>query len=84
MLNLLTRIVTMETVWRQGGESYFLWGFYGKISPQIVCSFYGENMVSQITRQSPYLFYHKISIKSIALHTVSILSTHCLHILWQN
>ena len=32
--------------------------FYGdfmlKISPEIVCGLHGENMVNQITRQSPY------------------------------
>ena len=35
--------------------------------------FIGENLVNQITRQSSYWFCHKISIKSITQHTVSIL-----------
>ena len=49
-VNVMTRMVSMEIVWRQCGERYFLWRFYGKISLEIVLGFHGENMVNQITR----------------------------------
>ena len=61
----------METKWKV----ILSWRFYGKISLEIVWEFLGENMVHKITRQSPYLFYHTVSIKNITLHTVSIPST---------
>ena len=80
MVNVVTRMVCMEIEWRQGREWYFPWKFYGKISLEIFWDFHGENMVNQITRQSSYQFYHKIPIKGITLHTVSILSTQLLHI----
>ena len=51
MVNLITRIVSVETVWRQSREWYFLWRFYGKFNVDIVWGFNGENVVSQITRQ---------------------------------
>ena len=50
MVNLIARMVSMEIVWRQCEECYFLWRFYGKISLEIVLGFHGENMVNQITR----------------------------------
>ena len=55
-----------------------LWRFYGKINLEIVWGFHGQNMVDQITRQSPYQFYHKISIESITPHTVSV---HAVYII---
>ena len=36
MVNLIHRIVSMENVWRQYGEWYFLWTFYVKFSLEIV------------------------------------------------
>ena len=72
-MNLITRIVSIEIVWGQCEESYFLWRHFGEISPDIVRCFYGEIMVNQITRQSPYQFYRKISIKKYH-------SPHCLHL----
>ena len=36
MVNLITRMVRMEIVWRQYGECYFLWRFDGKISLEVV------------------------------------------------
>ena len=53
VVNLITRVVSMEIVWRQC-EEILLLKFYGKISQEIVWRFYGKNMVDQITRQSPY------------------------------
>ena len=50
MVNLITRMVSMEIVWRQCGECYFLWKFYSKISLEVVQSIHGENMVNLITR----------------------------------
>ena len=38
-------------------------------------AFMDKNMVNCINKQSPYYFYHKISIKSITLHTVFIEKT---------
>ena len=40
----------MEIVWR---VIHFM-KIYEKISPEIIWGFHGENMVNQITRQSPY------------------------------
>ena len=45
----------------------------GIISLEMVLGFHEEIMANQITRQSPYQFCHKISIKSTTLPTVSIL-----------
>ena len=67
MTNLITKMVSTEN------DTFY--GDYVKISLEIVWGFYMRNMVHQITRQSPYEFCHKISIKSITLHTVYILST---------
>ena len=44
MVNLITRMVSMEVIWR----------FYGKISLDIVWGFHAENMANKTTRQSPY------------------------------
>ena len=54
MVNLVTRMVSMETVWTQCGESYFQRRFYGKISLEIVYGFHAEDAVNQIIRQSLY------------------------------
>ena len=56
MTNLITGMVSIETVWRPYacGECYFLWRFYGRIGLQIVKSFHGENMANLISRQSSY------------------------------
>ena len=35
MVNLITRMVSMEIVWKQCGELYFSWRLYGKISMEI-------------------------------------------------
>ena len=43
-------MVSMEIVWRQCGEWYFLWRFYGKISLEIFWGFHGENVINLITR----------------------------------
>ena len=42
MVNLITRMVCMEVVWRQCGERYFLWRFYGKISLEVIWGVHGE------------------------------------------
>ena len=50
MLNLIKTMVSMEIVWGQCGELYFLWRFYGKISLEIVWGIFMEkNMVHQTT-----------------------------------
>ena len=71
----------MEIVWRQCESDAFYGDQYGKISLDIVWGFHSGNMVIQITRQSPYQFHHKISIKSIILHTVTFLFTSFLQIM---
>ena len=52
-VNLITRMVKMEIVWRQCGvnlESDTLYGdFYVKISLEIVWGFHEENMVNRNT-----------------------------------
>ena len=53
MVNLITRMVCMEIAWRQCGERYFLWRFYGKISLEVIWRFFGEKMINRITRQFP-------------------------------
>ena len=40
----------METAW----IVILSWRFYGEISLKIVWGVHGENIVNQITRQSPY------------------------------
>ena len=42
MVNLITRMVTIEIVWRRCGERNFTWRFYGKTSMEIVWGFHGE------------------------------------------
>ena len=37
---------------------------------QYVWRCYGEDMVNQLNRESSYSFVHKMSIKSITLHTI--------------
>ena len=54
--------------------------FYGDLMVKLVWRLsgvfnHGENSVNQVTRQPIYGFFHKISRKSITLHTVFILST---------
>ena len=39
MVNQISKMVSIESVRRQCGESYFLWRFYGKISLKIVWDF---------------------------------------------
>ena len=46
MVNLITRMVCMEIVWRQCGKLCILRRFYGKIILEIVCGFHGENSES--------------------------------------
>ena len=36
MANLITRMVSVGIIWRQCGERYLLWKFYGKISLEMV------------------------------------------------
>ena len=80
MENLITRIVSMETVWRV----ILFMEIHGKMSLKIVWGFHGENMANQITTQSPYQFSNKISLKSITIHTVSILSIKIIStVLWR-
>ena len=57
------------------GESVESDTFYGDFMAKFVWDFHGENMVNQITKQSPYQLDHKISIKNFTLHTVFMLST---------
>ena len=76
MANLITRMVSMKIVWRQGGEWYFLWRCYVETSLDTIQGFYGEKMANQITRQFSNSLNYKISIKSINLHTFSIISTY--------
>ena len=73
MVNLIASMVKMG-LYGDSMEVILLWRFYGKISLEIVWGCHGGKMVNQITRQSPYHFYHKSSMKSTTLHTVSILS----------
>ena len=49
MVSLITRMVSMKIVWRQCGESYFLWRLCGQISLKIAWGFHGEDMINQIT-----------------------------------
>ena len=53
IVNLITRMFRMETVWRHRGEGYFSRRFYGKVCLEIVWNFHGEIMVNQITRAVP-------------------------------
>ena len=39
MVNLNTKMVNMEILWRQCGEWYFVWRFYDEISLEIVWVF---------------------------------------------
>ena len=50
MVDLVNRMISfsMEIVWRQCGEKYFLWGFYSKISRKIVWGFNLENVVNKV------------------------------------
>ena len=50
MVNQITRMVSMETMWRL----ITLGGCHGKISLEIAWGFHGENTVNQISRRSPY------------------------------
>ena len=54
IVSLITRMISMEIVWRQCEEWYFLWIFYGRISLEIAMCFHGENMINEIATQFPY------------------------------
>ena len=46
MVNLITRMVSMEIVWGHCGDGYFYGDFVVKLILEIVWSFHGENMVN--------------------------------------
>ena len=45
MVNLIIRMVSIETVQGPCGEGYFSWRFYGNIRLEIVWGFYGANII---------------------------------------
>ena len=60
-------IIPQWLVWRLYGgsvESDTFMEILWKMSLEIIWDCHGENQMNQITKQSPYYFYHKISIKS--------------------
>ena len=82
MVNLITRVVSIEIVCRQCGEWYFLWRFYSKVSLEIVWGLHGENLHKCIIHYtvsilSPYYLHHFYILLRRNMFPVSLVKDYC-------